>query len=201
MMGGTFNPPHIGHIHAAEAAASALKLDKVLFIPSKIPPHKILPQGTPSPDVRLEMTKLAISDNKLFEVSDIELKRQEPSYTAVTARKLSELYPEYKLWLIIGTDMLTTFASWYRPEEILRYMSLAVVGRTDGDSVLLNEAADALRKKLNAHVELIETKALEISSTELRNMLIHGDIKTAEHYLPKSVFEYIIGKGLYGKKV
>jgi len=199
MMGGTFNPPHLGHIHAAESAAKMLGLDKVLFMPSKIPPHKLLPEGTPSPEIRLEMTGIAISDNDLFEVSDLELKREGRSYTAVTAKELSELYPDTKLWLIIGTDMLETFASWYHPEEILKYMSLAVVGRADGDEQKIVEAAEKLRCDLRAEVAIIETDALEISSTELRNMLISGQMKEAKRYLTDSVAEYILEKGLYAQ--
>lgn len=199
MMGGTFNPPHIGHIHAARTAADSLMLDKVLFIPSKIPPHKLLPEGTPDPLMRLEMTACAVEGYDKFDVSDIELKREGASYTAITAKALSELYPDTKLWLIIGTDMLMTFSSWYKPEEILKYMSLAVVGRTEGGMDALQEAADKLRMNLGAEVEIINAKAIEISSTELRNMLVDGDMDSAQKYLPEKVTEYIIKKGLYRK--
>ena len=199
MMGGTFNPPHTGHIHAAKACAERLGLDKVLFIPSKIPPHKLLPEGTPEPEIRLEMTKLAVKAYDSFEACDIELKREGASYTATTAKALSELYPDAKLWLIIGTDMLMTFASWYKPEEILKYMSLAVVGRADGDDEKLRMAADDLRKSLSAEIEIIDVEAMEISSTEVRDMLTSGDIDGAGKYLPENVIHYIAEKGLYRK--
>ncbi|NLD87035.1 MAG: nicotinate (nicotinamide) nucleotide adenylyltransferase [Clostridiales bacterium] len=197
MMGGSFNPPHLGHIHAAKAAAESLNLDKVLFIPSKIPPHKGLPKGTPEPEVRFELTKLAVAEEERFEVSDIELMREGYSYTAVTARILYDLYPGYKLWLILGTDMLETFAMWYKPHEIVKYMSLAVVGRKNNDDEILMSCAENLRKTLGAEVEIIDTEAFEVSSTQIRELLCKGKTDEAGRFLPAKVKEYILRERLY----
>ena len=109
--GGTFNPPHLGHMEAARTAIQVLGLDKLLLIPAGVPPHKAMPEGSPDQDQRLEMTRLAAEqtglDNKV-EVLDIELRREGRSYTAETLAQLKEQYPEDELWLLMGTDMFLT---------------------------------------------------------------------------------------------
>ena len=108
IFGGTFNPPHMGHISAARACVESLGLNKLLMIPTNIPPHKKLPEGSPSPVQRLEMTAIAASMIPMAEACAIEIERSGPSYTADTAAEIKALYPESCLWLVIGTDMLKT---------------------------------------------------------------------------------------------
>ena len=103
--GGTFNPLHTGHIHAVRQAMETLRLDKLLMIPDRIAPHKEIPSGSPTPEQRLQMLQLAVAGEPGIEVSDIELKREGPSYTYLTVETLRETYPDAKLYLIMGTDI------------------------------------------------------------------------------------------------
>ena len=113
--GGTFNPPHLGHIGAARCAAAALGLDRLLVIPDRIAPHKQLPVDSPTPEQRLEMVRLSFGGEPNVEVSDLELKREGVSYTYQTVEQLKEMYPEAKLYLMMGTDMFTSFHQWRNP--------------------------------------------------------------------------------------
>ena len=110
--GGTFNPPHVGHVLAAKQAVEALNLDLLLMIPDRIAPHKQMPEGSPDPRQRLEMLQLAVAGCDQIQVSDLELKREGPSYTYITVEDLRRQYPEDELVLIMGTDMFLCFRSW-----------------------------------------------------------------------------------------
>ena len=114
--GGSFNPPHLGHIFAARKAQQLLGLDKVLLIPAAIPPHKAVAEGSPDGETRLALTKLAIAGEAGMEVSRIELDRPGPSYTVDTLRTLRECYPQDALYLLMGTDMFLSFFQWREPE-------------------------------------------------------------------------------------
>ena len=135
--GGAFNPPHLGHITAARAVSGLLKLDKLLVIPTGHPPHKTLPPGGPTPEQRLEMTRLAMEQAGLkdrIEVLDLEIRREGNSYTADTLARLKEQYPEDELWLLMGADMFLTLQSWRQPERILSLAGIAAFGRTEADT-------------------------------------------------------------------
>ena len=134
--GGTFNPPHLGHLTAAAAVFSMLKLDKLLLIPASIPPHKDLPAGSPTAEQRLEMTRLAGEQLGLgdrVETLDMELHRQGKSYTSDTLAELKARYPEDELWLLMGTDMFLSFHTWHEPEKIASMAGIAAFGRTEED--------------------------------------------------------------------
>lgn len=109
--GGSFNPPHLGHIFAARKARQLLGLDKILLIPAAIPPHKAVAEGSPDGETRFALTQLAIAGETGMEVSRIELDRPGPSYTVDTLRKLRECYPQDELYLLMGTDMFLSFSS------------------------------------------------------------------------------------------
>ena len=135
--GGAFNPPHLGHITAARAVSGLLKLDKLLVIPTGHPPHKTLPPGSPGPEQRLELTRLAMEQTGLgegIEVLDLELRREGSSYTADTLAHLRERYPEDELWLLMGADMFLTLQTWHEPERILSLAGVAAFGRTEADT-------------------------------------------------------------------
>lgn len=121
VFGGTFNPPHAGHLLAAEEVKKALGLDRILFVPDAWPPHKAMPEGSPAPEQRLEMVRAAVKGLDIAEVSDMELRRGGKSYTADTLRLLKAQYPEDRLYLITGTDMFLSLHNWYAPEEICRH--------------------------------------------------------------------------------
>ena len=193
--GGTFNPPHVGHIRAARYAIDALKLEKLLLIPSCIAPHKALPADAPTPVQRLEMVRLSALEK--MEVCDIELSRGGTSYTYETVDSLAKQYPQKELVLLMGTDMFLSFLTWREPERILKNVSVGVLYR--GDKGELEQIAEQKKnlEKLGATVYLIENPINAISSTQLRRLLIFGCGKT---FLPDGVEDYIIKNGLYGTK-
>ena len=194
IMGGTFNPPHIGHINAALKAKRALGLDKLIFIPDSTPPHKEIEENSPSAHERFEMTELAAREVGA-EVSDIELLRGGRSYTVETLSELSEIYHDDELWLIVGTDMFLSLETWRNPQKLLLSAYIAVIPRKDGDAGALFEYADKLRCKYGAKCRIIETGAVTISSSEIRSCMKNGNFRK---YIPESVYNYIEEKGLYG---
>ena len=191
--GGAFNPPHTGHIRAAEFGVQALNLDKLLLIPSCSSPHKPLPEGSPTPQQRLTMTKLWAEEK--MEVCDIELSRGGTSYTYETVEQLKLRYPDDELILFMGTDMFLSFHTWKEPERILQCVSLAVFYRGDK-----GERADIAAKQQeyeNAgyRVYLVENPVTEISSTQLRRMLV---FRCAAPFMDERVLVHITENGLYG---
>ena len=198
--GGTFNPPHLGHVTAARAVFELLKLDLLLVVPDGQPPHKMLPPGSPTPEQRLEMTRLAGEQLGLGErvrTLDLELKREGRSYTAETLRQLHQQYPEDELWLLMGTDMFLTLQAWREPGEILSLAGIAAFGRTEEDTEeLFSVQRDYLyRTYPQARIfTLTIPGVVDVSSTELRTMLARGE---GGNLLPPAVYGYILREGLY----
>lgn len=193
--GGTFNPPHSGHIAAARQAVDALQLRKLLVIPDRIAPHKTIPDGSPSPDQRLEMLRTALQGEEKIQVSDLELNRDAVSYTWETVEQVRALYPDAELFLLMGTDMFLSFQTWKNPERILAQASLAVFYRGEkGEKQAVSERK-AQMESAGYRVELVENDVIDISSTDLRRMLVFG---CAAPFLPAGVGEYIRANGLYG---
>lgn len=199
--GGTFNPPHLGHVTAARAVSELLKLDKLLFIPAGLPPHKPLPEGTPSPEQRLEMTRLAAEQTGLgdrVETLDLEILRGGRSYTSETLELLRQQYPDDELWLLMGTDMFLTIQTWHDPARIFELAGIAAFGRTEEDTEeLFAVQRDYLyRTYPNARIfTLTIPGVIDVSSTELRQALREGKGGTL---LPPAVYGYILRHGLYG---
>lgn len=198
--GGTFNPPHLGHVTAARAVFELLKLDRLLVIPAGLPPHKDLPDHSPTPAQRLEMTRLAAEQMGLdgkVEVVDIELSRVGKSYTSDTLAQLKERYPDDELWLLMGTDMFLTLQAWHAPEEILSLAGIAAFGRTEADTEeLFSVQRDYLYKTYpQARIfTLTIPGVIDVSSTELRQKLAAGE---GGALLPPAVYGYILRQGLY----
>lgn len=192
--GGTYSPPHIGHIRAAEYAIEALKLDKLLLIPTGVSPHKEMSAGASSAD-RLEMLRLSAAGIQKAQVSDIEIRREGSSYTVDTLRQIRAENPDAELVLLMGTDMFTSFLTWRKPETILELATLAVFCRGEkGEKAKLGEQKRSL-EAMGARVELLENPVNAISSTDLRRMLIFG---CADPFLMPGAGEYIRSHGLYG---
>ena len=145
--GGSFNPPHLGHIFAARKARQLLGLDKILLIPAAIPPHKAVAEGSPDGETRFALTQLAIAGETGMEVSRIELDRPGPSYTVDTLRKLRECYPQDELYLLMGTDMFLSFFQWREPETIAKLAVPVCMARVRADSTL-SEQLLAQRAKM-----------------------------------------------------
>ena len=193
--GGTFNPPHVGHMQAAVKAAASLRLDKLLLIPAQTPLHKQLPEGSADPMQRLEMARLAAADVPVIAVTDMELLRQGPSYTVDTVLQLKKQYPGDSLVLLMGTDMFLGFEHWREAQVILQNAALAVLHRGQkGEREKILAMKEQLAAK-GASVEIVENAAIAISSTQLRRLLI---FRCADPFLPKGVGAYIRENGLYG---
>ena len=190
IFGGTFNPPHIGHVAAARACVEALRLQRLLMIPTNIPPHKALPAGSARPKQRLDMVRIAASMVPMAEACDLELRRSGPSYTADTVTELQALYPHSTLWLVVGTDMLETFHHWYRPEQILSVCRLAAVARGREDQEKIERQAEMLRRTLGARVDIVDNRVVEGSSTQFRG--------GSRRLVPSEILRYIRSHGLYG---
>ena len=198
--GGTFNPPHLGHLAAARAAMDALGLDKLLLMPAATPPHKELPPGSPPAADRLAMAEKladALLMPKAVQVSTLEMDRPGPSYTADTVEQLHEREPEAQLWLLVGSDMFLSLHTWREPERILRYASVCAFHRTQADEAARFAAQkERLERDYGARIQLIPVPGLvEISSTRLRELLSRGE---GREYLHPSVYGYILLHGLYG---
>lgn len=192
--GGTFNPPHIGHILAAQQAVTALGLTKLLLIPDRIAPHKVLPEGSATPEQRLQMLRIAAAEMPCVEVSDLELRREGTSYTYQTVLQLKEQYPHAQLVLIMGTDMFLSFDNWKNPHIITANASLAVLYRGDKGERKAIEAKKAEMEGRGVRVELIENQITAISSTQLRRLLA---FRCADSFLSPGVGDYIRENGLY----
>ena len=191
--GGTYSPPHIGHLRAAEYAIEALKLDRLLLIPTGVSPHKEMSAGASAAD-RLQMLRLSAASIDKAEVSDIEIRRAGSSYTVDTLRQIRAENPGAELVLLMGTDMFLSFLSWRAPKIIMQLSALAVFCRGDKGENAKIEAQKSALEALGARVELVQNPVTAISSTDLRRMLVFG---CADSFLMPGVGDYIREKGLY----
>ncbi len=190
--GGSFNPVHNGHIHLAETALSDFALDRLFLVPSKISPHRSSDEYVSETD-RLNMLKLASENCPKLQVSDYELESSRVSYTIYTVRHFHEIFPDDKLFLLVGSDMLLSFEEWFCFEEILSIVTLCVVSRNSGDLPLLRQKA----AELSAYGEILvsDSPALEISSSDIRKK-IEKNLDYA-CYLNENVVQYIRMRKLY----
>ena len=192
--GGTFNPPHTGHLQAAKQAVEVLDLDMLLMIPDRIAPHKDIPAGSPTPEQRLEMLRIALAGEEKILPSDIELRREGVSYTYLTLEALRAQYPEEELILLMGSDMFLSFDAWKEPERICDLATLGVFYRGEKGEKEKILAQKANLEARGAKVELVENDIINISSTQLRRLLA---FHAADEFLPAGVGEYIRANGLY----
>ena len=195
--GGTFNPPHTGHMLALREFAEKLQLDRVLLIPDRVPPHKEMPAGSPDAAVRLELCRLAAKEYPFVTVSDLELRREGRSYTVDTVRELEALYPDEERIFLMGTDMFLSFDKWYMPDQIVRHVSLGMANRQapseeEKDAILAQK--EKLEREMGATVYIVENDLIEISSSAVRLLLRYG---AGEEVLPKAVYDEILRLGLY----
>lgn len=185
---------------AARQAAEALKLDKLLLIPTRVPPHKALTEDVAGPEHRLEMARFAVQALNLdgvAEASDLELRREGKSYTLDTLREIRALYPKGELFLLLGTDMFLTFHQWRHPEEIAKLCTLCAFHRSALDSAGdFASQKRRLERKFGAHVKFVDLQeVVDISSTRLRQMLPAGQ---GREFLAPAVYGCILREGLYG---
>ena len=193
IFGGTFSPIHAGHIKAAKAFLSELKLDVLYIVPDRIPPHKQI-SGKDDPWLRLEMVKKAFEGEEKIVVSDVELRREGKSYTVET---LPEFTGNGELFMLIGTDMFLSFDRWYRFRDIFAMCTLVLMVRENRTEEMRFAIAEkkALYESMGAKICELTAEPFPISSTELRAKIAAGE-DTGE-YLPECVRDFIEEKGLY----
>ncbi|WP_025680338.1 nicotinate-nucleotide adenylyltransferase [Paenibacillus massiliensis] len=182
IMGGTFDPIHIGHMLAAEAARDGYALDQIWFMPSHIPPHKRAAGATG--EQRLAMTREAVACNSAFEVLDLEIRRGGVSYTIDTIRALQELHPDKDFYFIIGADMVNYLAAWEQIEELASRITFIGLRRPGFELAL-----ELLPPFLHNKVLLADMPVVDISSTDIRERLATGH--SVRYMIPESVYEYI----------
>lgn len=184
VFGGTFDPPHLGHLVVASDACRALGLDRVVWVPSAVPPHKRDTVQAPA-EARLEMVRAAVDGDPRFEACDIELRRPGPSYTVDTLRELAALHPGAELVLLIGADNLREIPTWRDPEGILALARVAVLSR-DGAGVPPDAPIPATA---------VRVTRVDVSATEVRRRAAAGE--TIRYLVPDAVRALVERRGLY----
>ena len=187
LFGGTFNPIHNAHLKVAKTALEQFEMEKIIFIPSKIPPHK-KDEDIPKPELRYEMVELAIKENPAFEISSIELNREGPSYTVDTIAEMKEEYDDVAF--IVGADNLIQIKTWKEPEKLLSSCPFLIAPRRGYNR-------DNFQGEFFSEKELffLDMEEIEISSTEIRNMYQEG--VSIDNYVPDIVKSYIKERGIY----
>ncbi len=193
VFGGTFNPIHSGHIEIIEKALSLYSTEKILVIPTSLPPHKISIDLASDAD-RFEMCKLATQEFENVEVSNIELVRGGKSYTFDTLNQIKKLYPDNNISIICGGDMVVTFNEWYRYKDILNLAEIIAVRRVGIDNSAFNKSVCDLIN-LGGRIQVLEGEISEISSTEIRENL--NNTEYLNRFLPPKVCNYILENNLY----
>lgn len=181
ILGGTFDPPHIGHLIMAEEVRVALQLDEIWFIPSYEPPHK--QKAHSSRNDRLYMLEKSIQDNEYFHINSIELKRKGKSYTIDTVKALNKQYPNDKFYFIIGADMVEYLPNWKNIDELMGLITFVGVTRP------------GYKLKTSYPVKMIDIPMIHLSSTEIRDRVANG--KSIKYLVQHPVEQFIEGKGLY----
>lgn len=183
ILGGTFDPPHLGHLLIANEVYSELQLDEVWFMPNQEPPHK-KQSGSVTNEERLEMLNLAIRDHECFKVEPIELEREGPSYTIDTMKILNERHPDLQFYFIIGADMIEYLPKWHNIDALIKLVQFVGVERPE------------YSHQTDYPVLYVDVPSMEVSSSMIRERLKKG--RTVRYLLPDPVISYIEEKGLYG---
>jgi nicotinate-nucleotide adenylyltransferase len=193
VLGGTFDPIHLAHLAAAEEVRVRIALERVLFVPAGLPPHKLHVNVTPT-EHRLKMVELAIADNPHFTLSRVDIDRFGPSYTVDTIELLHDEYgPDAELYFIMGSDSLAELLTWHKPERLIRLCRIVALTRP-GHRVDLKELNRLLPGAI-ARVQLLDMPLLEISGTDLQRRVRAG--LSIKYLVPPAVETYIRQHGLY----
>ena len=183
ILGGTFDPIHLGHLRMAQVVLEKMRLDKVIFVPSNLPPHKS-GFGLSSSDIRLKMVKLAVKGNSHFRVSSFEVKREGKSYSIDTIRYFAKIFPKAKIFFIIGYDALAKLHQWKAIDEILKMVEFVVVNRPGNF---------ATPHRIKHHSILMP--GMDVSSSKIRKLVKQK--KSIRYLVPEAVREYMEQNNLY----
>lgn len=198
VMGGTFDPPHIGHLLAAQSVADELLLDEVLFVPTGKKVYKSS-DGIAEDNRRLDMVSLAIFDNPIFKMSDIEVKNQDVNYTANTLEKLKNICLNQGInphfYFIVGGDSLDYMEDWFEPQRIFNQCTVAAVARKGFNMSVLKNKAEELKAKFNADIVFAQMPGVDFSSSMIKKCIKEG--KSVRYMLCDKVYDYIIKNNLY----
>lgn len=192
IFGGSFNPPHLGHMHLAESVHDALHLDEVWLVPSKISPHRSMAAYAPEAD-RLEMCRLAAQCYPWMRAEDYELSQNQVSYTYYTVEHFTQMRPQDEFVLLMGSDMLESFTTWHRWQEILQCTALAGIAREPGETERLLACAQELRQY--GEISIVNVESFAVSSTKIREMVKNSQDYSC--YLPEKIVQYIKMRKLY----
>lgn len=195
VMGGTFDPIHYGHLVTAEAVRDKFKLDKVLFVPTGNPPHK-MSRATSDPEHRYLMTVLATITNPYFDVSRLEIDRTGITYTVDTIKDLRKIYGENaEIYFITGADAILEILTWYNVEELFKICCFVAATRPGFHGKDMEQKLNEIKSKYNQEIFSIEVPSLAISSTDIRDRI--KNCKTIRYLLPEAVEHYIRKSNLY----
>ena len=192
ILGGAFNPPHIGHLVCAQEALLQLALDKVVFVPVGHAPHREI-EDDPGAEARLELVELAIADDDRFETSRMELDREGPSYTSDTLREMRRNAPNDEHFLILGGDQAAGLATWHEPEEVLSLATVAVVERVSWTRNAIG--IKIARLKGSERVRYLDMPLIQVSSSAIRHRVASG--RPIRYLVPDTVASYVLANGLY----
>lgn len=197
IMGGTFDPIHIGHLILAEKAYEQFHLDRVLFIPAGNPPHKQNREGRATDIQRVEMVKLAIAGNPHFSLCLDEMTEEGYSYTYLTLERLKRANPDDEYYFIIGADSLRDFHTWREPARICAAAGLLAAVRDHMPKQEIEKKMNVLRKDYSADISLLEIPNMDVASHTIRSWIAEG--KSIRYYLPDSVIQYIKNNRIYSE--
>ena len=195
VMGGTFDPIHVGHLILGEAARIQYDLDKVLYMPAGNPPHKQDRRGRATDEQRVEMVRLAIASNPFFELSLLEMNEDGYSYTYRTMETLREQDPDAELYFIIGADSLFDFDQWKSPERITAICHIVAATRNQTDPKIFDQLLALRREQFGDRFLKLDTPNLDISSKNIREMIVEGS--SVKYYVPEEVLAYIRDHNIY----
>ena len=195
IMGGTFDPIHIGHLILGETAYHQFHLDNVLFMPAGNPPHKQDRENRATDSQRVEMVRLAIASNPHFTLSMEEMHREGYSYTYRTLERLKKRYPDTEYYFILGADSLYTFDEWKEPARILGACTILVGTRNHTSDEKLDRVIEQLEEKYHGQIEKLESLNIDISSKMIRSWIEKG--RSLAYYVPDQVIEYIQKNNIY----
>lgn len=194
IFGGTFNPLHIGHYEMLRTLNNDDRIEKILLMPDRLPPHKSA-EFLVDDETRIEMCRLACEDFSKCELCLIEFEREGKSYTYDTVKLLQKEFPQTKFAFVCGGDMLVYFDKWWNHEELMKMLPFIVFSRTDTDSNLFNECINKFSSQ-GMEIILMEKEIPSVSSTELRE-----DFSKGKNLLPPKIFKYLNERGVYGGNV
>jgi len=193
ILGGAFNPPHIGHLVCAQEALVQLELDRVVFMPVGVAPHREI-ELDPGAETRLEMAELAVADDDRFEVSRMEVEKDAPAYTAETLATLRDESPDDELFLILGGDQAAALATWHEPEKVLESATVAVFERMSwGRNAIMIKIG---RMPGAERVRYLDMPLIQVSSSAIRRRVREG--VPIRYLVPDKVADYISSHDLYG---